>query len=117
MQLLLAMMHNGHKRARNPFSSEVCSLTKHASFKRDTSLLSEKGSLPKSTLQNGNRVGTGKGYLNSQPEGKSGAPRPGEVVWRGLVGSRGGEAKNIFQKLHHFEGMGEGRVFSERAIG
>lgn len=56
--------------------------------------------------------------MNSQPEGKSGAPRPGEVVvWRGLVGSRGGEAKNIFQRLDHFEGMGEGRVFRERAIG
>lgn len=47
MQLLLAMMHNGHKRARNPFSSEVCSLIKHASFKRDTSLLSEKVAYPR----------------------------------------------------------------------
>lgn len=34
MQLFLAMVHNGHERACNPFSSEVCSLIKQVSFKK-----------------------------------------------------------------------------------
>lgn len=41
----------------------------------------------------GNIIGTEKEYLNFQSQEGSGAPRPGKVVRRGVVGSR--EAKNI----------------------
>lgn len=49
------MVHNGHKRADNVFSSEVCRLNEPASLKKEHKGFKKKDSYPKSP-QNGNRV-------------------------------------------------------------